>query len=201
MAACFPNRLFVPGSCTWTTAPRGCAAARSALVSVTSRSGADGQVRWPRTSVGVRGEAVRLEQVFVNLLTNAIDAIVARHLVGGRIETEIHFDEKTSSWRISIADDGKNIDAGRYAASIRTIHKVGRQVAAFFADHDILLSRTMAAPPKPLGVLSQSNPNAQEYLGHLLQTIGFTQLMNVAGNPAMSVPLGAVIALLSLMFQ
>ena len=86
-------------------------------------------------------------------------------------------------------DDGKNIDSGRYAASIRTIHKVGRQVAAFFADHDILLSPTMAAPPKPLGVLSQSNPNSQEYLGHLLQTIGFTQLMNVAGNPAMSVPL------------
>jgi Asp-tRNA(Asn)/Glu-tRNA(Gln) amidotransferase A subunit family amidase len=38
-------------------------------------------------------------------------------------------------------------------------------------------------------VLSQSNPDAQAYLAHLLQTIGFTQLMNVAGVPAMSVPL------------
>jgi Asp-tRNA(Asn)/Glu-tRNA(Gln) amidotransferase A subunit family amidase len=87
------------------------------------------------------------------------------------------------------ADDGKNLDAARYAASIRTVHKVGRQVAAFFADHDLLLSPTMAAPPKPLGLLSQSSPNPQQYLGHLLQTIGFTQLMNVAGVPAMSVPL------------
>jgi amidase/6-aminohexanoate-cyclic-dimer hydrolase len=90
---------------------------------------------------------------------------------------------------LSIAEDGKKLDAGTYAASIRTVHRVGRQVAAFFEDYDVLLSPTMAAPPKPLGVLSQSNPNAQEYLAHLLQTIGFTQLMNVAGVPAMSVPL------------
>jgi amidase/6-aminohexanoate-cyclic-dimer hydrolase len=90
---------------------------------------------------------------------------------------------------LSIAEDGKTFDAARYAASIRTVHKVGRQVGAFFADYDVLLSPTMAAPPKPLGVLSQSNPNPQEYLAHLLQTIGFTQLMNVAGVPAMSVPL------------
>jgi Asp-tRNA(Asn)/Glu-tRNA(Gln) amidotransferase A subunit family amidase len=87
------------------------------------------------------------------------------------------------------AEDGKNLDAARYAASTRTVHAVGRQVAAFFADHDLILTPTMAAPPKPLGVLSQSNPNPQEYLGHLLQTIGFTQLMNVSGVPAMSVPL------------
>ena len=87
------------------------------------------------------------------------------------------------------AEDGKTFDAARYAASIRTVHQVGRQVAAFFQDRDLLLSPTMAAPPKPLGVLSQSNPNPQEYLAHLLQTIGFTQLMNVSGVPAMSVPL------------
>jgi Asp-tRNA(Asn)/Glu-tRNA(Gln) amidotransferase A subunit family amidase len=90
---------------------------------------------------------------------------------------------------LATAEDGKTLDAARYAASIRVVHRVGRQVAAFFADHDLLLSPTMAAPPKPLGVLSQSNPNPQEYLGHLLQTIGFTQLMNVSGVPAMSVPL------------
>ena len=100
-----------------------------------------------------------------------------------------HTSEDVEPLTLSIANDGKNIDAARYAAAVRTVHKVGRQVAAFFADHDILLSPTMAAPPKPLGVLSQSSPNPQEYLGHLLQTIGFTQLMNVAGNPAMSVPL------------
>jgi Asp-tRNA(Asn)/Glu-tRNA(Gln) amidotransferase A subunit family amidase len=90
---------------------------------------------------------------------------------------------------LATAEDGKALDAARYAASIRVVHRVGRQVAAFFADHDLLLSPTMATPPKPLGVLSLSNPDPQEYIGHLLQTIGFTQLMNVSGVPAMSVPL------------
>ena len=90
---------------------------------------------------------------------------------------------------LATAEDGKTLDAARYAESIRVVHRVGRQVAAFFADRDLLLSPTMATPPKPLGVLSLSSPNPQEYLGHLLQTIGFTQLMNVSGVPAMSVPL------------
>ena len=37
--------------------------------------------------------------------------------------------------------------------------------------------------------MALSNENTEEYVGHLMQTIGFTQLMNVAGNPAVSVPL------------
>ena len=90
---------------------------------------------------------------------------------------------------LATAEDGKTFDAARYAAAIRVVHRVGRQVAAFFADHDLILSPTMATPPKPLGVLSQSSPDPQAYIVHLLQTIGFTQLMNVSGVPAMSVPL------------
>jgi len=55
--------------------------------------------------------------------------------------------------------------------------------------YDVLLTPTMATPPLPLGVLSLSNPDFGEVLGQLLMTIGFTQLFNAAGNPAMSVPL------------
>jgi amidase len=38
-------------------------------------------------------------------------------------------------------------------------------------------------------VLSLSNPNPGESIATLLQTVGFTQLANATGNPAMSVPL------------
>ena len=80
-------------------------------------------------------------------------------------------------------------DAADYVRATRTVHAVGRQVAAFFSGgFDILLSPTMAAPPAKLGVLSLANRD-DDYLPALLQTIGFTQLMNVAGNPAASVPL------------
>jgi Asp-tRNA(Asn)/Glu-tRNA(Gln) amidotransferase A subunit family amidase len=62
-------------------------------------------------------------------------------------------------------------------------------VAGFLERYDVLLTPTMATPPLPLGVLSLSNPDLGEFLGNLLKTIGFTQLYNAAGNPAMSVPL------------
>jgi len=76
-----------------------------------------------------------------------------------------------------------------YARSIRVIHGIGREVARFMERYDVLLTPTMATPPLPLGVLSLSNPDFGEVLGQLLMTIGFTQLFNAAGNPAMSVPL------------
>jgi Asp-tRNA(Asn)/Glu-tRNA(Gln) amidotransferase A subunit family amidase len=80
-------------------------------------------------------------------------------------------------------------EAAEYARSIRVIHAVGRQVAGFLERYDVMLTPTMATPPLPLGVLSLSNPDFGEFLASLLKTIGFTQLFNAAGNPAMSVPL------------
>ena len=88
------------------------------------------------------------------------------------------------------AATGEQSDAAAYARATRTVHAVGRRLAAFFdGGFDVLLSPTMAAPPAKLGVLSLSN-RGDDYLPALLQTIGFTQLMNVCGNPAASVPLG-----------
>ncbi len=79
--------------------------------------------------------------------------------------------------------------SAEYARSIQVIHSIGRQVARFLERYDVLLTPTMATPPLPLGVLSLSNPDLGEFLGSLFKTIGFTQLFNAAGNPAMSVPL------------
>jgi amidase/6-aminohexanoate-cyclic-dimer hydrolase len=82
-----------------------------------------------------------------------------------------------------------NTGSAEYARSVRVIHHIGRQVASFLERYDALLTPTMATPPPPLGVLSLSNPDGGEFLGNLLRTVGFTQLFNAAGNPAMSVPL------------
>jgi Asp-tRNA(Asn)/Glu-tRNA(Gln) amidotransferase A subunit family amidase len=76
-----------------------------------------------------------------------------------------------------------------YVRATRVIHATGRAVAAFFESFDVLLSPTMAAPPQPIGALSLRHADSTSYAANLAKTIGFTQLMNVAGNPAMSVPL------------
>jgi Asp-tRNA(Asn)/Glu-tRNA(Gln) amidotransferase A subunit family amidase len=53
----------------------------------------------------------------------------------------------------------------------------------------MVLSPTMATPPHPLGLLSLSNPDRAAQGAAILQTVGYTQLANATGHPAMSVPL------------
>ncbi len=90
----------------------------------------------------------------------------------------------------AMAAGAERQEAAAYVRATRTVHAVGRSVASFFdGGFDVLLSPTMAAPPARLGVLSLSNLG-EDHLPALLQTIGFTQLMNVCGNPAASVPFG-----------
>lgn len=81
------------------------------------------------------------------------------------------------------------VSAADYARAIRTIHAAGRRVAAFLADYDVILTPTMATPPLPLGPLSLSNEDFQEFVSSISATTGFTQLFNASGCPAMSVPL------------
>ncbi|MEM7411695.1 MAG: amidase [Myxococcota bacterium] len=80
-------------------------------------------------------------------------------------------------------------DAATYAGAVRTIHAVGRAVERFFEGVDVLLTPTMATPPLPLGRVALTRTDTPGLLEDLGQTVGFTQLFNASGNPAMSVPL------------
>jgi Asp-tRNA(Asn)/Glu-tRNA(Gln) amidotransferase A subunit family amidase len=80
-------------------------------------------------------------------------------------------------------------DAAAYASAIRVIHALGRQVSRFLVDRDLLLTPTLGTPPLPLGRLALDNPDLMTFLRDLLQTVGYTQLFNASGHPAMSVPL------------
>ena len=139
----------------------------------------------------VEEAAPAIDAVALGNATRLIVAANIRATVAERSEAlgrEPREDElEPMTWAMaSVAEDH---DVADYVRATRTVHAVGRQVAAFFSDgYDVLLSPTMAAPPAKLGVLSLSN-QGDDYLPALLQTIGFTQLMNVSGNPAASVPL------------
>jgi amidase len=96
-------------------------------------------------------------------------------------------DVEPGTWLV--ASGGAAKDAVAYVRALRTLHRVGRELARFLERYDVLLTPTLAVPPPPLGLLSLSNPNPGDALRTLFQTVGFTQLANAAGNPAMSVPL------------
>lgn len=158
-----------------------CVAAVEEAARLCLELGHDVEEAAPDIDVAALGNATRL------IVGANIRATVAeRSEVLGRKAREEELEPLT--W--AMAAVGKEHDSADYVRATRTVHAVCRQVAAFFAGgYDILLSPTMAAPPARLGVLSLSN-RGDDYLPALLRTIGFTQLMNVAGNPAASVPLG-----------
>jgi amidase len=60
-------------------------------------------------------------------------------------------------------------------------------VAPFFADHDVLLTPTLATPPWPLGMLDTSDPDG--YVAAVRPLVPFTMAWNATGQPAVSLPL------------
>ena len=88
-----------------------------------------------------------------------------------------------------MAEGIKQAGAADYVSALRVIHSLGRQVSSFFTDYDALLTPTMATPPLPLGRLALTRPDVPALNADLARTIGFTQLFNASGHPAMSVPL------------
>jgi Asp-tRNA(Asn)/Glu-tRNA(Gln) amidotransferase A subunit family amidase len=87
------------------------------------------------------------------------------------------------------AEAGRRTPSSDLVRAIDIIHQLGRELAAFFEDHDILLSPVLLKPPVPLGYLDTTLKNTKEYMEKLYSFFGFTCLFNATGQPAMSVPL------------
>lgn len=87
------------------------------------------------------------------------------------------------------AEEGRRVTGDDYLHAIQLMHQIGRQVAAFFADYDVLLSSTLTSPPLPLGALDMTGTDLDAYYHSLMQVTSFTPLFNLSGGPAMSVPL------------
>jgi amidase len=115
---------------------------------------------------------------------------------------------ETETWLLYLL--GRRFPADEYVAALRTLRSVGVEMARFFANFDVLLTPTLAAPPLPIGALRAKGRDAvlEELLasagsGRLVKGalgfdrsvqaifdfIPFTPLFNLSGQPAMSVPL------------
>ncbi len=111
------------------------------------------------------------------------------------------------SWLLYNA--GRRFTAAELAGAVVTLRAVAREQAAWFEQHDLLLTPTLAAPPVRIGEL-QPKPMEKvllsllrrfpigallrKALNELADKVGFefapfTEVANVTGQPAMSVPL------------
>lgn len=89
----------------------------------------------------------------------------------------------------ALAEKGRSVSAGRYIAAVNGIHRFGRRMAAFLADHDLYLCPTLAKPPVPLGYLDTESSDLEGFIDKLRGYMPFTQVANMTGQPAASLPL------------
>ena len=80
-----------------------------------------------------------------------------------------------------------------YLEAVGKIHAYGREMAAFFSGHDILLTATLAEPPARIGRFAHTTTDYVHYRtgpGMIFDYSPFCAAFNASGQPAASVPLG-----------
>ena len=88
------------------------------------------------------------------------------------------------------AEIGRAIPAPEYMAAIHTAHRLGRQMAAFHRDWDVLLTPGLAVPPVKLGWLDMMMDDVAAYWDRVAAFSPFTVWFNLTGQPAIMLPLG-----------
>ncbi len=86
------------------------------------------------------------------------------------------------------AEAGKRLSAIDYWEAVQHIHRVGRQVGAFFETFDAYLTPTVAQTPFPA---EHRTPSTIEgMIEEIFSYTPFTGVYNASGCPAMTVPAG-----------
>lgn len=88
---------------------------------------------------------------------------------------------------------GRRAMAPAFAGALDVRNRVSRAVAAFFDRYDVLLTPTLPATVQRIGAYTEGTARMDglEWTGHVFRHSPYTPLFNVAGVPAMSVPLGS----------
>ena len=93
----------------------------------------------------------------------------------------------------AVADTARlaeGIDGATYMAAVHTAHRIGRQMAAFHEDWDVLLTPGLGTLPPKLGWLDMMMDDLEEYWRRVFAFSPFTVWFNLTGQPAMMIPLG-----------
>jgi len=85
---------------------------------------------------------------------------------------------------------GEKVTGAEYVRATQSAHKLGRQMAAFHADWDVLLTPGLATLPVKLGWLDMMMDDVDEYWRRVFAFSPFTVWFNLSGQPAMMLPLG-----------
>ena len=95
---------------------------------------------------------------------------------------------ETVTW--ATAKLGEKINGADYVRATQAAHRLGRQMAAFHADWDVLLTPGLATVPVKLGWIDMMMDDVDEYWRRVFAFSPFTVWFNLTGQPAMMLPIG-----------
>jgi len=85
---------------------------------------------------------------------------------------------------------GERIVSADYVRATQTAHRLGRQMAAFHREWDILLTPALGTMPPAPGWIDMMLDDVDEYWRRVFAFSPFTVLFNLSGQPALTLPLG-----------
>lgn len=127
-----------------------------------------------------------LAPAVIDVMTAGMAALVAgRERDLGRAARSEEFEP--TIW--GLIDEGRRISGADYAAGLAAIQLEGRRIAAFFENHDVLLTPTCPTPPPPFASLGDKLLNVDDLRRRFFDFVPFTMGFNVSGQPALTLPL------------
>ena len=127
-----------------------------------------------------------LVQTFLTLASANTVVNLGSHPSAGRPARESEVERIT--WLT--AKMGEKVSGADYVRATQTAHRLGRQMAAFHSQWDVLLTPGLATPPVKLGWLDMLLDDVDEYWRRVFAFSPFTVWFNLTGQPALMLPLG-----------
>ena len=131
-------------------------------------------------------ERERIIPTFLTIIAANTMVNLSSHPTAGRVAGEAEVEKVT--W--ATARMAEHISSADYVRATQTAHRLGRQMAAFHAQYDVLLTPALAMLPPPLGWIDMMLDDVDEYWQRVFTLSPFTVWFNITGQPAIVLPLG-----------
>lgn len=121
------------------------------------------------------------EDLWTHLGADCVDAV--RAVSGGR-----RLEDLIEPWTLALGRRAETLPFGVLEAAYRQLANLPAQLAQFHTQYDVVLSPVTSTPAPLLGAYGPSVP-AEELMETMFAWIPYTPLQNMAGTPAISLPL------------
>jgi len=126
---------------------------------------------------------------FIDAIIEVMAANVAVTVNGHlRQKPDTAFEQKLEPALLDAYHIGSALSAERYVLAINRFHATGRQLSAYMAGHDAILTPTLTQPPVKLGTISTAT-DFRSFRRQAGRYTTFLAVFNAAGLPAANLPL------------